>query len=537
MPARPRAANPRDDQHLLERFAAVAPAAARRPEIRALLACIAGSPYLGDLAVREAATLRLVARLGPRAVMDRVLGSLRALSPRTARAVTAAALRQAKRRAALAIALADLTGAWRLEQVVAALSDLAEAALRASVAHLLRDAHDRGELRLPEPARPEAGCGFVVLGMGKLGARELNYSSDVDLVLLRAPDAGVYRGDSPGAFYTRLARGLVALMETRDADGYVFRMDLRLRPDPTATPPVVAIDAAVGYYESMGQNWERAAMIKARPLAGDLALGAAFLAAIRPFVWRRHLDFAAIADIHGMKQRIDAHHGFEAASQGHGGGPLARIAGLDVKLGAGGIREVEFCAQTMQLVWGGRDPGLRGPRTLEVLRALVTAGHLPRAAAAELAAGYRFLRRVEHRLQMVADRQTHALPKDAAELARFAAFMGYPDAGRFAAALLRHLGRVHGHFTALFETGRGETGLTFGRGRTAAHHRCGAHGHGLRRPPSPRCRRAGVAGRAPPRAAHPGRAPACSPRCCRASCARSAASPTRTRRSAASTSS
>ena len=152
---------------------------------------------------------------------------------------------------------------------------------------------------------------FVALGMGKLGAGELNYSSDIDLILLHDPDAGVYHGDAPTGFYTRLARNLVTLMEARDADGYVFRTDLRLRPDPAATPPCIALPAAIGYYESMGQNWERAAMLKARPVAGDLALGTQFLGELRPFVWRRQRDFAAIADIGAMKRRKKWNAGFE----------------------------------------------------------------------------------------------------------------------------------------------------------------------------------------------------------------------------------
>jgi len=317
-----------------------------------------------------------------------------------------------------------------------------------AVAHLLRTAHEAGELRLPDPDDPARHCGFTALGMGKLGARELNFSSDVDLVLLHDPDQGVYHGGEPGAFFTRLARALVGLMEARDADGYVFRTDLRLRPDPAATPPSMSIAAAISYYESMGQNWERAAMLKARPVAGDLELGAEFLEAIRPFVWRRHLDFAAVADIHAMKRRIDAHKG---TLIGEAKEAAARIAGHDVKLGQGGIREIEFLTQTLQLVWGGRDPRLRNPRTLEALPLLVEARHIEPRTAAELMSAYRFLRRVEHRLQMVADRQTHTLPKDPEGLRRFALFMGYPDAAAFATVLLRHLTRVQTSYGRVFE--------------------------------------------------------------------------------------
>jgi glutamate-ammonia-ligase adenylyltransferase len=432
------------------RIAALGPAEAKLArDAVAMLACLGGnSPYLGDLALREPAALRQLAKHGPDAVVEAAMARLRRMPPATPRPALAAGLREAKRIVALAVALADIGGMWRLPRVVETLSDLAEAALRRSVAHLLLAAQTSGALRRPIDARdPEAGSGFVVLAMGKLGARELNYSSDIDLVLLHNPYAAL-DVDSAGALFTRIARGLVALMDARDADGYVFRTDLRLRPDPAATPPSIALPAAIAYYESMGQNWERAAMLKARPVAGDLALGEEFLAAIRPFVWRRRLDFAAVADIHAMKQRIDAHKktGPSAARD-----PVARIAGFHVKLGQGGIREIEFLAQTLQLVWGGRDPALRVPRTLEALHLLARAGHLPRRAATELAAAYGFLRRLEHRLQMVADRQTHSLPPTRPELEAFALFMGLPDAAALAARLLRHLGRVRASYTRVFD--------------------------------------------------------------------------------------
>jgi glutamate-ammonia-ligase adenylyltransferase len=447
----PPAADAGAGDRLIEQFTAIG-----RPEARfaqgggtALLRSLGGnSPFLAELALREAASLRRLAIEGPDAIVARAMAALREVPATAPRPRVAASLRQAKRIVALATAVADIGGIWRLEQVTAALSDLAESALRLAVASLLRAAHDAGELQLRHPEDPALACGFTVLGMGKLGARELNFSSDVDLVLLYDPDAGVYHGTEPGAFYTRIARGLVGLMEARDHDGYVFRTDLRLRPDPAATPPSIAVLAAITYYESMGQNWERAAMLKARPVAGDLPLGAEFLEAIRPFVWRRHLDFAAVADIHAMKRRIDAHRGTGIGSHRD---EVVRIAGHNIKLGQGGIREIEFLAQTLQLVWGGRDPGLRSPRTLDALFLLVRAGHLPRRTAADLAAAYRFLRRVEHRLQMVADRQTHSLPETPEQLRRFALFMGFADASAFAAVLLRHLTRVQTSYGEVFE--------------------------------------------------------------------------------------
>lgn len=443
-------------ERLVERFAEQGRAQARasaRPAVRAMLAALGGnSPYLADLAVRESAAVLALVAEGPDSVVAAALEEIRSLPADTRRDRLAAALRRAKRVLGLATAIADIGDIWTLEQVTEALTALAETALARSVDHLLRAAHDAGELRLPDPQHPSRGGGFTVLGMGKLGARELNYSSDVDLILLYDPAAPIYtartEGDSLGSFTSRIARGLVSLMEARDADGYVFRTDLRLRPDPAATPPAVAITAAITYYESMGQNWERAAMIKARPVAGDPALGQEFLEAIRSFVWRRGLDFAAVGDIHAMKRRIDQHKGGALAATDD---PVARIAGHNVKLGEGGIREIEFLAQTLQLVWGGRDPGLREPTTLGALRHLTRAGHVPRRAAAQLAESYRFLRQVEHRLQMVADRQTHSLPDRPAELARIATFLGYADATGFARALLDHLVRVRAQYASVFE--------------------------------------------------------------------------------------
>jgi glutamate-ammonia-ligase adenylyltransferase len=443
-------------ERLVERFSELGRAEARlatRPVVAALLRALGGnSPYLADLAVREAPSLRALIASGPDAVVATAMAELAAVPPATRRDRIASAMRRAKRIVALATAIADIGGIWPLDRVTATLSDLAEAALSLAMAHLLRAAHEAGELRLPDPTDPTRGGGFTVLGMGKLGARELNYSSDVDLVLLYDPAAPIYTdasdGHATGLFSSRIARSLVSLMEARDANGYVFRTDLRLRPDPAVTPPAVALPAAITYYESMGQNWERAAMIKARPVAGDLALGSAFLEAIRSFVWRRGLDFAAVADIHAMKRRIDEYKGGSLADSAD---PLARIAGHNVKLGEGGIREIEFLAQTLQLVWGGRDPALRVPTTLGALRMLVRAGHVPRSAGRELGAAYRFLRRVEHRLQMTADRQVHELPQRPAELAGFATFMGYNEAGEFAAQLLYHLHQVRARYVEVFE--------------------------------------------------------------------------------------
>ena len=402
-----------------------------------------GSPFLADLVLREHDVAIAAFNSGPDIAATNALAQLAETGPDAPRTAVAAAMRRAKRQVSLVAAVADIGGLWSLAQVTVALSALAEATLRLAAGHLLLAAHAAGQLALPDPARPEHGSGLIVLGMGKLGARELNYSSDIDLVLFYDPAAHP-DPESLGATFTRIARALVTLMESRDADGYVFRTDLRLRPDPAATPPAVALPAALAYYESLGQNWERAAMTKARPVAGDLVRGHAFLAAIRPFVWRRHLDFAAIADLGAMKRRIDTHRGFAPETDPAG------LPGWNVKLGPGGIREIEFAVQTLQLVWGGRDPALRDPTTLGALRRLARAGHIARRAAAELTVAYRLLRRTEHRLQMVADRQTHTLPEKPDELARFAVFMGCADAPALCALLARHAARVRTRYAEVF---------------------------------------------------------------------------------------
>ena len=443
-------------ERLVDQFQGLGAAEGRlieAPCVRSLLRCLGGnSPYLAGLALREPDVVGRIVTDGPASVVSDGLFSLRQIPVGAKRAEIAAAMRQAKRAIALAAAIADVGGIWDLERVTGALSDLASATLRLAIGHLLRSAHDAKEIRLQDASRPEWNCGFVALAMGKLGAAELNYSSDIDLILLYDATYAAYAGgraaESIGSFTSRLARDLITLMEARDPNGYVFRTDLRLRPDPAATPPAVSIHAALTYYESMGQNWERAAMIKARPIAGDLALGDRFLEAIRPFVWRRGLDFAAVADIHAMKRRIDV---AKKTALGSRGDPVKRITGHNVKLGEGGIREIEFLVQTLQMVWGGRDPTLRIKPTLPAMARLVETGHLQDSVRQQLEAAYRFLRQVEHRIQMVNDRQTHNLPEQAAEMGRIGLFMGYPTAEAFATEFLRHVDTVRANYLAVFE--------------------------------------------------------------------------------------
>lgn len=422
----------------------------------ALSAIFGNSPHLSAIVRRDPEfALDLLAR-GPDKVFAELLAGLRK-PPKTPPTTDAlmAALRVFKRRASLAIALADIGKLWSLPRVVEAISDTAELALDLAFAHALREAARRDGLELADKKDPAKGSGLIVLGMGKLGARELNYSSDVDLIVLY--DLDRVRGIDPDeaqAVFVKLARLAVRIMETRTDEGYVFRTDLRLRPDPASTPMALSTLAAETYYESVGQNWERAAMIKARPVAGDRQAGAAFLETLRPYVWRKHLDFAAIADIHAIKRQIQAHRG---------GGEIA-LRGHNVKTGKGGIREIEFYAQTQQLIWGGRDPELRVKGTIAALDALVAKGHAPADAVAALQPAYEFLRTLEHRLQMIADEQTQTLPDSGPDWTRIAAFMGYADDAAFERELLAHFTTVAERYGRLFEESAPASGpaLVFG---------------------------------------------------------------------------
>jgi glutamate-ammonia-ligase adenylyltransferase len=351
-------------------------------------------------------------------------------------------LRQAKRRAALTIAVADITGVWQVPRVTAALSEIAETALSYACSHALREAAGRGAFKLPKSDQPEIGSGLIVLGMGKLGARELNYSSDIDIIILYDEER-IETDDtwSLQKHFSRLARDVLRLMDERTADGYVFRTDLRLRPDPGSTPLAVSAKAGLTYYAERGRDWERAAMIKARAVAGDIEAGEQFLAQLESFIWQKNLDFSAIKEIGTIKRQIDLHKG---------GGDIA-VGGHNVKLGRGGIREIEFFAQAQQLVWAGRIPDLRCRGTIDALETLVAINQLPASRAEELTEAYYFLRRIEHRLQMINDEQTHSLPQDEDALLRVAIFLGYEDEKAFSRALLERFKLVDERFTELFD--------------------------------------------------------------------------------------
>ncbi len=407
-----------------------------------LEATCGNSPYLSRVVLREREFLAELFASDPHTVLAACCASAREAASAGDEAQAMQLLRRAKRRAALAIALADIAGLWSVDEVTDALTRFADASVQGALRFLLRMAQARAGRPETDPAQLEDSTGLVVLAMGKYGAFELNYSSDIDLIVFYETKRFPFekRGD-PRPAAVDIVRGLVRLLSEITADGYVFRVDLRLRPDAGATQVAISTEAAESYYEGMGQNWERAAMIKARVCAGDPDSGARFLKSIEPFIWRRNLDFAAIEDIHSIKRQIHAHEGHSHIA----------VAGHNIKLGRGGIREIEFFAQTQQLILGGRNPNLRANTTLGALEALRARGLVTDATAADLTEAYRFLRRLEHRLQMIADEQTHTLPKANEELAAVAAFAGFADVDALSHALRARLETVQEHYARLFE--------------------------------------------------------------------------------------
>lgn len=356
-------------------------------------------------------------------------------------------LRVAKKRVAITAAAADLAGEWNDCAVMRCLSEFADAAVGAALRFLLRAAHAGKTIKLKNPKDPEKDCGVTVIALGKWGAFELNYSSDIDLMVIFDPAKSPVRNeDEMQNFFIRLTRDLARLLDAPTGDGYVFRTDLRLRPDPGAMPLAVSIGTAEMYYGSLGQNWERAAMIKARPMAGDAATGAEFMKIMTSWIWRKNLDFAAIQDIHSIKRQINA----KQATKGKVGGKGNPFLGYNVKLGHGGIREIEFFAQTQQLIYGGKEPRLRCPETLHALSMLAETGHITAETAADLKAAYLFLRRVEHRLQMQDDRQTHSLPATQSAFDGVADFAGYDTPAAFIKDLTQHTDAVRKLYAALF---------------------------------------------------------------------------------------
>jgi glutamate-ammonia-ligase adenylyltransferase len=432
---------------------------AGHPIVSTLLESLAeSSPFLWELASANPQRLLRLLNADPDLHFKQLLADNgRAIAARDDETQAMMLLRRMKAEAALLIALADIGGVWPVMRAARALTDLADAAVDAAVRFVLADAARAGRLAPKDKKHPQIGSGYIVLAMGKMGAFELNYSSDIDLIVFYDPTAPAVPKDAvPALLFVRLTQRLVKLLQERTADGYVFRTDLRLRPDPASTAIAISTAAAISYYESAGQNWERAAMIKARACAGDIAAGKAILNELSPFVWRKYLDFASVADVHAMKRQINAFRGHgEIAVEGH-----------NIKLGRGGIREIEFFAQTQQLIAGGRNPHLRDRDTLTTLDKLEHDGWIDAAVRDDMKAAYCFLRTVEHRLQMINDEQTQTLPIERGALDRFARFLGYASRDAFAKVLLGHLDNVQRHYARLFETdsGDGETAVIFPSG-------------------------------------------------------------------------
>ena len=413
-----------------------------------LAAVVAASPYLARLLKSHPARLGRLFAASPEASLARADQALVASMPDAVTLADAMSrLRIYKSEIALLVALADLAGAWPVMRVTEALTEAADLAIGEAVRFLLRRAVAAGDL-----LHSGADSGYIVIGMGKYGARELNYSSDVDLIIFYDRDRIRLRdGLEPGPVFVRITRDLVRLLQERTAEGYVFRIDLRLRPDPGATQIALSTVAALHYYESYGQNWERAALIKARAAAGDIAAGEALLAELAPYIWRKYLDYAAIADIHAMKRQIHAFKGF---------GEIG-VAGHNIKLGRGGIREIEFFAQTQQLIAGGRQAELRSASTLTTLDRLVRRNWISGPTAAELQRCYQFLRMVEHRLQMIEDEQTQTLPREESRLHAVACLSGFASVDAFSDRLRQELTAVQRHYAQLFES---KPELTRGKG-------------------------------------------------------------------------
>lgn len=352
-------------------------------------------------------------------------------------------LRLQRRRELVRIAWRDLAGWSDLTEVMTMLSELADYCVEAAVDWL----YEASTQKYGRPIGERSGTpvSFVVLGLGKLGGCELNFSSDIDL-MFAYPEAGESDGEravSNHEFFVHLGRRLINVLGDVTEDGFVFRVDMRLRPNGSGGELVLNFDALEQYYQIHGREWERYALIKARVIAGNRAAGRRLLELLRPFVYRKYIDYSVVEAIREMKAMINRE---------------LRRKGMhdNIKLGPGGIREIEFIGQVHQLIRGGRESELQERRILKVLARLADAGHLAPATVSDLVEAYSFLRNTENRLQMIADRQTHQLPRGAVDQARLATAMGCPDWQAFHGALQHHTQKVQQHFDQVFAEPRHE---------------------------------------------------------------------------------
>ena len=417
-----------------------------KPNIKkTLIKIIYYSPYLYQCLRQDIPFLISILTKRPDDILKDLLDQVEYLKTEDNIEILMQKLRRAKKSISLLTGVYDLSGKWTLEDVTRSLSGFAERSVQAATCFLLRKAHHNGHIILPNLNDPEQGSGFIVLGIGKLGGYELNYSSDIDLIIVF--DEYRVKTEHPENLsyaFVRMTRELIRILEERTPDGYVFRTDLRLRPDPGSTPLAVSFTAAEIYYGSLGQNWERAAMIKSRPLAGDNITANDFQKLMRSWIWRKNLDFATIQDIHSIKRQINTQSQKKKKS-------FSSILSYNVKLDHGGIREIEFFVQTQQLIYGGRNPEIRQPDTINALKALLNKELISTQAEEDLINAYGFLRNTEHRLQMIDDQQTHSLPSTPESLETFSKFMGYKNSDNFIKDLKKHVTLVKEHYKALFE--------------------------------------------------------------------------------------
>ena len=408
----------------------------------ALAAALPNSPYLTRLARMRPETVLDLKTSDGQGLTQRVMEKVEALRSDPDETSVLRGLRQSKSDIHLILSQLDLSCQWNWQSVTSSLSRFADAAIETALWLACRKAADRGWIDWQDPSPPVPG--LFLLSLGKLGGYELNYSSDVDLVALYDPDIFPSAATNAADAARRIIQAMSQHLENLTEHGYVLRVDLRLRPDPRSTPVAMSTQAAEVYYESRGQNWERMAYIKARPCSGDLRAAHAFLKEMEPFVWRRHLDFWALEDIRAIKQQINSSRGQLDMND----------ADFDVKLGPGGIREIEFFAQTQQLIHGGRNNNLRQPRTLEALEALAAAQHVDQQCASDLSEAYGYLRAIEHRIQMVNDEHTHTLNRFDEKRDQVAALCGYASLKEFDQDVRDIRKLVNGYFAELFrETG------------------------------------------------------------------------------------
>jgi glutamate-ammonia-ligase adenylyltransferase len=420
-----------------------------------LLTILGASPFLSGLIFRRPALFSGLYRnddINTEVSEEQMLAELRELIPDHADDATLKrGLRIFKAKQILRIGARDLCGLATLEEVTAELSALAAATLQRAIEVCSRQLQAEYGKPLLDAAD---GCDgaeaeFTVLGMGKLGGCELNFSSDIDLIYFYSSDRGQTTGiDDPTRgcrnritlhqYFIRLSELITHAIGQATEDGFVFRVDLRLRPEGNSGEMANSLAGGEIYYESWGQSWERSAMLKARPVAGSKALGEALLFRLEPFIYRRHLDYTMIDDIKSMKQKID--RSLTREKEGD----------LNLKLGHGGIREIEFFIQALQLINAGKNPLLRERNSLKALWGLHAEGLISKSERDDLSAAYRFLRTVEHRIQIVYEQQTHNLPGRAEELRALARRCGFGDSETFMAELRRHRAKVTAVFRDLF---------------------------------------------------------------------------------------